>query len=247
MYSATASKRAAAAYKTAQGELIMAHAIKQETAFVGIETGKLLLKAVLRSGGEVLCKVLENDLAGYRWLRSWLQRNDVTVMGLRVCLRLDDPHSAAAARALADMGMLVCDARPAQLEGYLCRQGLPEDAAHSAVVLANYCADQRPAPWTPPSPAYEELRLWLRRLHAVQQLRKQEMARLEGHVHAGQIALHQLLRQQIACLDVQIRQHETAILAHVRRHPGLPRPPELHGRQQGIARHTFGASIAGGR
>ena len=225
----------------------MKDAIKQETAFVGIETSKLLLKAVLRSGGDVLCKVLENDMAGYRWLRSWLQRNDVPVMGLRVCMRLDAPYSEAPARVLADMGMLVCDAQPAQLADYLRSQGLPANAAHSAVVLANYCKDERPARWTPPSPAYVELRLWLRRLHAIVGVRKQESARLDAHLQAGQHALHALLRQQIACLDAQIRQHETAILEHVRRHPGLPRPPELAGNYQRIARYSVGASLAGGR
>lgn len=194
----------------------MEHANKGESAFVGIETSKLLLKAVLRSGGDVLCKVLENDVAGYRWLRSWLQRNDVPVMGLRVCMRLDAPYSEAPARALADMGMLVCDAQPAQLEDYLRSQGLPGDAARSAVVLANYCEDNRPARWTPPSPAVE-LRLWLRRLHAIHGVRQQESARLDAHLRAGQHALHALLCQQIACLDAQIRQHEAAILEHMRR------------------------------
>ncbi|AQR71110.1 hypothetical protein BZG29_24395 [Janthinobacterium sp. LM6] len=224
----------------------MEHAIKQETAFVGIETSKLLLKAVLLSGGEVLCKVLENDVAGYRWLRSWLQRNDVSVMGLRVCMRINEPHSEAAASALAGMGMLVCDAEPVRLEAYARGCGLHGGAARGAVVLAKYCAAARPAPWTPPSPAYVELCQWLRRLQAVRQLRQQEMARLETHFHAGQIALHQLLRQQIACLDAQIRQHESAILTHVRRHPDLPRPPELAGNYPRIARYSVGASLAGG-
>ena len=224
----------------------MNHAIKQETAFVGIETSKLLLKAVLISSGDVLCKVLENDLAGFRWLRSWLQKNDVPVMGLRVCLRLDDPNSEAAARALAGMGMLVCDAQPGPLEAYVHSCGLPAGAARGAVVLAHYCAAERPARWTPPSPAYVELRLWLRRLHAIAGVRKQESARLDVYLRAGQHALHALLRQQIACLDAQIRQHETAILAHVRRHPGLPRPPELAGNYQRIARYSVGASVTGG-
>ncbi|WP_219118390.1 hypothetical protein [Janthinobacterium sp. UMAB-56] len=224
----------------------MTHASKRESAFVGIETSKLLLKAVLLSGGEVLCKVLENDVAGYRWLRSWLQRNDVPIMGLRVCMRLDMPYSEAPARMLADMGMLVCDAEAGSLDDYLRSQDLPADAARSAVVLANYCEDKRPARWTPPSAAYVELRLWLRRLHAIEGVRQQESARLDAHLQAGQHALHALLRQQIACLDAQIRQHETAILAHVRRHPGLPRPPELAGNYQRIARYSVGASLAGG-
>ncbi len=225
----------------------MEHTSKGESAFVGIETSKLLLKAVLLSDGEVLCKVLENDLAGYRWLRSWLQRNDVTIMGLRVCLRMDAPYSEVAARAMAEMGMLVCDAEPGPLQAFARGCGLPDGAARGAVVLAQYCAATRPPPWTPPSPACVELRLWLRRLQAVRQLRQQEMARLENHFHAGQIALHQLLRQQIACLDTQIRQHEIAILAHVRRHPDLPRPPELARSHHGIARYTSAAGIASGR
>ncbi|KAB0326713.1 hypothetical protein LSO07_25075 [Janthinobacterium sp. PLB04] len=224
----------------------MEHASKRESAFVGIETSKLQLKAVLLSGGEMLCKVLENDVAGYRWLRSWLQRNDVPVMGLRVCMRLDMPYSEAPARMLADMGMLVCDAQPAQLEEYIRSHGLPGDAAHSAAVLAHYCQHRRPARWTPPSPAYVELRLWLRRLHAMEGVRRQESARLDAHLQAGQHALHALVRLQVACLDAQIRQHESAILDHVRRHPGLPRPPELAGNYQRIARYTFGASLAGG-
>ncbi|APA66987.1 hypothetical protein [Janthinobacterium sp. 1_2014MBL_MicDiv] len=225
----------------------MEHAIKQETAFAGIETSKLLLKAVLISGGETLCKVLENDLAGYRWLRSWLQKNDVNAMGLRVCMRLDAPYSEVPARVLAGMGMLVCDAQPAQLEAYVRGHGLPGNAAGGAAVLARYCADTRPALWTPPSPAYVELRLWLRRLHAIVAVRKQESARLDAHLQAGQHALHALVRQQIACLDAQIRQHESAILAHVRRHPGLPKPPELAGNYQRIARYTFAASQTGGQ
>ena len=223
----------------------MEHAIKRETAFVGIETSKLLLKAVLLSGNEVLCKVLENDVAGYRWLRSWLQRNDVPVIGLRVCMRLDMPYSETPARMLADMGMVVCDAQPAQLDDYLRGQGLPDDAAHSAVVLANYCAHRRPARWTPPSPAYMELRLWLARLHAVQEVRHQEAARLDGHLQAGQQALHALLLRQVACLDLQIAQHEEVIMAHVRRHPALHKLPELYEKRQRSARVAFSEGAPG--
>ena len=39
---------------------------------------------------------------------------------------------------------------------------------------------------------------------------------------------------------------ESAILEHVKRHPGLPRPPELAGNYQRIARYSVGASLAGG-
>ena len=144
----------------------MGYANKPGQAVVGLETSKLQLKAALLRDGELLCKVLENDMAGYRWLRSWLQKNDVAVSGLRVCMRLDAPHSDSAARSLALMGMQVCDAPPAALEqfarssGYGAQAGLSQGAA----LLARYAEAVRSPRWTPPSPAYMELRLWLQRL-----------------------------------------------------------------------------------
>lgn len=221
----------------------MGYANKPDQAVVGLETSKLHLKAVLLRDGELLCKVLENDMAGYRWLRSWLQQNGVAVAGLRVCLRLDAPHSDMAARSLALMGMQVCDAPPAELAQFAHGSGLHAQGM-GAVLLAQYAAAGQPPRWTPPSPAYMELRLWLQRLQAVQAVRRQEAARLEGHLQAGQQALHALLIEQIACLDQQIAQHEEVIVAHIRHHPNLDQPPELAGKHQRVARLAFSVEKA---
>lgn len=221
----------------------MGYANKPDLAVVGIETSKLQLKAVLLRDGELLSKLLENDLAGYRWLRSWLQKNGVAVTGLRVCMRLDAPHTDVVARSLALMGMQICDAPPAALVQFASSQGWSSHDV-SAVMLARYAASVQPPPWTPPSPAYMELRLWLQRLEAVQDVRRQEAARLDGHLQAGQQALHALLIEQIACLDQQIAQHEEVILAHIRRHPNLDKPPELAGNHQRVARLVFSVEKA---
>lgn len=205
----------------------MGYAINNEPAVAGIETSKLQLKVVLLRKGELLCKVLENDMAGYRWLRSWLHKHEVEVTGLRVCMRLDAPHSETAARSLALMGMQVCDVSSKALEQFAHDCHI-DGKASGAILLARYGASLQPPRWTPPSPAYMELRLWLARLHAVQEVRHQEAARIDGHLQAGQQALHALLLRQIACLDLQITQHEEVIMAHVRRHPALHKLPELH-------------------
>ena len=89
-----------------------------------------------------------------------------------------------------------------------------------------------------------ELRLWLQRLEAIQNVRRQEAARLDSHLQAGQQALHALLIDQIACLDQQIAQHEEVILAHIRRHPNLDKPPELAGKHQRVARLAFSVEKA---
>ena len=222
----------------------MGYANKPELAVVGIETSKLHLKAVLLRDGELLCKVLENDMAGYRWLRSWLHKHEVEVAGLRVCMRLDAPHSETAARSLALMGMQVCDV-PSRALALFAHAHHLDGKASGAILLARYGASVQPPRWTPPSPAYMELRLWLARLHAVQEVRHQEAARLDGHLQAGQQALHALLLRQVACLDLQIAQHEEVIMAHVRRHPALHKLPELYEKRQRSARAAFSEGAPG--
>lgn len=217
----------------------MGYALGNGPAVAGIETSKLQLKVVLLRNNELLCKVLENDMAGYRFLRSWLHKNEVEVAGLRICMRLDAPHSETVARSLALMGMQVCDALPAALAKFAHEHRF-DGNAEGAVLLAHYGASVQPPRWTPPSPAYMELRLWLARLDAIQEVRRQEAARLDGHRQAGQQALHALLLQQITCLDQQIAQHEEVILAHVRRHPKLSLAPELREQPQRVARVAFG-------
>jgi len=212
----------------------MEHLDAVQQPVVGIETSKLRITAVLLRDGEMLCKVLENDLAGHRWLRSWLHRNGVDTNGLRVCMRLDTPHSEAAARNLALMGMQVFVASAPLLGQFVRQQQLDADTG-SAAILARYGASANPARWTPPTPAYTELRLWLRRLDAIATVRKQELLRLEQHLAAGQHALHGLLLAQISCLDAQIAQHEEVIMAHVRRHPSLDLPPQLAQRGTRVA------------
>lgn len=220
----------------------MGYATGNERAAVGIETSKLQLKVVLLRNNELLCKVLENDLAGYRFLRSWLHRNEVEVAGLRVCMRLDAPHTETAARSLALMGMQVCDASPDALAQFAHAQRF-DVHAEGAVLLAHYAASVQPPRWTPPSPAYMELRLWLARLHAIREVRHQEATRLDSHRQAGQQALHALLLRQLACLDQQIAQHEEVILAHVRRHPKLGLAPELREQPRRIARVAFSEGV----
>ena len=222
----------------------MGYAINREPAVAGIETSKLQLKVVLLRKGELLCKVLENDMAGYRWLRSWLHKHDVEVARLRVCMRLDAPHSETAARSLALMGMQVCDV-PSRALALFAHAHHLDGKASGAILLARYGASVQPPRWTPPSPAYMELRLWLARLHAVQEVRHQEAARLDGHLQAGQQALHALLLRQIACLDLQIAQHEEVIMAHVRRHPALHKLPELYEKRQRSARAAFSEGAPG--
>lgn len=191
---------------------------------VGIHVSKLKLEVALLAHGEIQYKVVENDLAGFRWLRRWLDRREVGVAGLAVCMAANGPYSEAAAMALTAMGMAVSDADPARVRAFA---GPAQPARIDAVLLARFCAATRPAPWVPPPLALRTLHSWLRQLHALRTIRLGESQRRLGYQLAGQEALAEHVHEGIACIDRQVRQLERMIDAHLHRHPALARNVEL--------------------
>ncbi|MTW14590.1 transposase, partial [Pseudoduganella eburnea] len=55
-----------------------------------------------------------------------------------------------------------------------------------AALIARYCAAMAPAAWDAPSLEQRQLRAWSNRLAALQDMRQQEMNRLETHAVAEQ-------------------------------------------------------------
>lgn len=198
---------------------------------VGINVSKLKLEVALLAHGEIQNKVVENDLAGFRWLRHWLTRRDVSVAGLAVCMAANGPYSEAAALALTAMGMVVSDVDAARVQAFAAADPAPQQPQQprriDAVLLARFCAATRPAPWVPPPVAFRALRAWLTQLHALRTIRLGESQRRLGYQLAGQDALAEHVREGIACLDGQVRQLERDIDAHLHRHPALARNVEL--------------------
>ncbi|MDC8758844.1 hypothetical protein [Janthinobacterium fluminis] len=195
---------------------------------VGIHVSKLKLDVALLAHGEIQNKVVENDLAGFRWLRTWLTRREVSVAGLPVCMQATGPYSEAAALALTAMGMVVSDVDPASVQAFAGAAPAADCAARlDAVLLARFCAATHPAPWVPPPAAFRTLRAWLAQLHALRAVRLREAQRQFGHEQAGQQALAQHVRDSIACLDAQLRLLEKDIDTHLHRHPALARNIEL--------------------
>ncbi|HAT33354.1 MAG TPA: hypothetical protein DCW29_21655 [Janthinobacterium sp.] len=193
---------------------------------IGINVSKLKLDVALLVRGEIQNKVVENDLAGFRWLRVWLTRRAVDVAGLNVCMQASGPYSEAAALALTAMGMIVSDVDPARVMEFAC-DASEANWRSDAVLLARFGAAMRPAPWVPPPTAQRTLQSWLTQLHALRQLRRDEHLRLLGHRQAGQTALADHVEAGIACVDEQLRLLARAIDTYLHRHPALAQGAEL--------------------
>ena len=74
------------------------------------------------------------------------------------------PYSEQAALALVEFGWIVSVVNPARIKGFaqseLARN--KTDRADAAL-LARFCAAMHPIVWTPPSPAYRQLRALVER------------------------------------------------------------------------------------
>jgi transposase len=71
-------------------------------------------------------------------------------------------------------------------------------------LLARFCAAMRTSVWTPPSPAYRQLRAMVERLQALKDMHQQEVNRLEAHHASGETTVLANVKIHIAWLDERI-------------------------------------------
>lgn len=111
-------------------------------------------------------------------------------------------------------------------------------------LLARFCAAMRPSLWTPPSPAWRELRAWVDRLQARKDMHQQESNRLEAHQASGQLLLVKAVQTHLDWLGQQIDDLERNINAHIDRHPDLKGAAELLHSIPGIGKTTVAKVLA---
>lgn len=103
-------------------------------------------------------------------------------------------------------------------------------------MIAEYCAKEKPGPWTPPPASFKDLQALVRHLDDLIEARQQERNRLGSGVRTRAVIAS--LKTLIACFDEQIRLAKLAIQEHIDHHPELRRRQDLLVSIPGIARLT---------
>jgi transposase len=211
-------------------------------AVLGIDIAKAKFEVALQwPDGRVRRKSCPNTPAGFRELDGWLRRHAMTQV--HACLEATGSYGDAIATWLHEAGHHVSVVNPLVIHAYAAsRLSRTKTDRTDAALIAQFCATQRPARWTPPAREIRELQALVRRLDALHEMRTQETNRAASGVSSRTVA--RSIQAVIKTLTAQIDAVEQEIRDHVSQHPGLRTQRDLLSSIPGIGDKTAAILLA---
>ena len=210
------------------------------TVWLGIDIAKNTFEACLLNGKKAGHGSFDNAPAGFAKLERWLKKRKVA--RVHACLEATGRYSEGVAEQLHASGHTVSIINPARLKAYaqatLTRTKTDQT---DAALLADFCRNQQPAAWTPPTPERRELRALVRRRESLLQIHQQEANRLSSGEDSPLVRAS--LERHLAMLDGELAQLEQAITAQIASDPELQRQYELIDSIKGIGPTTAAALL----
>jgi transposase len=136
--------------------------------YLGIDVSKAKLDCALRNAdnGKVKTKVIPNTAEGFKKLLEWLTKNGAP--SAHIIMEPTGVYHELAAFFFVDAGLTISLVNPVQLRKYAGGINVKTKTDKmDSQVLARFGAEQKPAPWEPPSAAARALKALLARRDAV--------------------------------------------------------------------------------
>lgn len=210
-------------------------------AYLGIDVAKQSFQCTLLRSGKRFHHSFQNKPEGFAALAKWLEQHPGDPV--HACMEATNTYWEELAEFLHDHGQRVSVVNPRRIRDY-ARSKLLRNKTDKldGDVIAEFCAAQQPATWSPLPEDVRELRDLVRHLEDLQTMRNQESNRLtDGHPSA---AVRQLLEAHLAFIDQQIAAVEARMEAHIDQHPDLKAKRDLLVSIQGIGALTAARLIA---
>jgi len=219
--------------------------MNEAACVVGIDVSKRKLDIALLIDGKRKSKVFDNNAKGHSALSGWLIARGADQERTHICLESTGPYSETLAISLVQAHWRVSVVNPARIKGFaqgeLARN--KTDRADAAL-LARFCVAMRPGLWEPPSVQLRELRAWVDRVHALKDMRQQELNRIEALDASEQQDVLEHVKAHVSWLDSEIAKLEREIDDHIDRHPELKRDAQLLHSIPGIGNTTVAKVLA---
>ena len=213
---------------------------------VGIDVSKERLDvAVQHADGRFEQAEFANERAGWRKLDHFLEKRQAKTG--QVCLEATGSYGEAVAEYLDGRGYAVSVVNPARIKAYAAsRLRRNKTDQLDAALIADFCRTQAPPRWTPPDPAWRELRALVRHLEDLesdQQRQRNRLHALEHSAHPSPTVIAHLTAQ-LDLLQQQLEQVKTALQDHIDRHSDLKRQRDLLVSIKGIGALTAAKLLA---
>lgn len=191
---------------------------------IGIDISKASFHVAVLLGEKKLNKTFANTPAGYQELQHWLLKKGVEPAESQVCMEATSTYYEGLALSLHDAGWRVSVVNPLQIKAFAQSQLIRQKTDRTdAQTIALFCAQQIPALWVPPAREVRELQRLLARREAVQQMRVQELNRLQEAQGKAKESVERLL----LTLDAELQRLDEQIRDHIDRHPDLRNRQDL--------------------
>jgi transposase len=177
---------------------------------LGIDIGKKELVMELLQQGKAYRRTFRNHCDDFGALTKWLNKHQVKQ--LHVCIEATGTYWEAVATYLHEAGHKVSVVNPARIHAYgksMLRRNKTDKL--DAELIAQFCAAQKPAAWTPPPPVRRELRALVRLLDDLQEMKTQQTNRLKSGIASESVKQHlsdhiHYVEEQMADVTQQIKQ-----------------------------------------
>lgn len=207
---------------------------------LGMDVAKHKLDCALRRpDGKYRSKTVSNDAKGFTQLVEWLAKQGAA--SPHVCIEATGVYWEEVAVFLANQGMPVSVLNPAQIKAFgASRLTRSKTDQIDAQLIAAFCHERRPEPWTAPSPSEQRLRALVLRLDALQAMHTQESNRLAvaREVVQDGIASH------LQWLDASIKDLIRQIRNHIDSDPDLRNKRDLLDTIPGVGERTIAMVLA---
>jgi transposase len=190
---------------------------------VGIDVAKATLAVCLVTLKGRETSPIPNDPKGFQQLHRWLKKRKASQA--HVCLEATGIYGIEVAQFLHDRGYTVSVVNPARIQGFAHSQMRRSKTDQvDAEVIADFCQAVQPQSWTPPPPAWYELRALMRHMEDLQTIQQQETNRLET---TSSPLVRAQLQEHIAFIGRQIDQIKRQTRDHLQQHPALKQQTDL--------------------
>jgi transposase len=199
--------------------------------YLGMDVAKAKLDCLLlnETGDKGKSKSVANSRTGIADFLVWIGKQHISPNELHVVMESTGVYHEQAALALADAGVTVSIANPAQVKNF--GRGLAVRTKTDGVdslVLARYGALLKPAAWIPPAPEARMLQALLARREAIAQDLQRERNRQEkADASDTPELIRKSLEDSIEFLVKQLTQLQQDIDDHIDKHPNLEKDMSL--------------------